>query len=177
MAPTILNLADARDPARLRECLDEDDPVQLAALGNLDLLSKTKTAIFCSASCPGSAILTTYDQAARWRDAGRCIISGFHSPGKKNFSGSSCAARRQSLFVPLARCPSGSNRSGNNHWSPGACSSCLALTIPTGALPLNSPVNVTALSPRLPTSITSPTSLPAVTRNASPKKCLVGRRE
>ena len=83
MAPTILNLADARDPARLRECLDEDDPVQLAALGNLDLLSKTKTAIFCSASCPGSAILTTYDQAARWRDAGRCIISGFHSPVEK----------------------------------------------------------------------------------------------
>jgi len=83
MAPTILNLADARDPARLRECLDEDDPVQLAALGNLDLLSKTKTAIFCSASCPGSAILTTYDQAARWRDAGRCIISGFHSQVEK----------------------------------------------------------------------------------------------
>ena len=83
MTPTVLNLADARYPARLRERLDEDAPAQLAALGNLDLLSKPKTAIFCSARCPGSAILATYDQAAQWRDAGRCIISGFHSPVEK----------------------------------------------------------------------------------------------
>jgi hypothetical protein len=31
----------------------------------------------------GNAILRAYDQAARWRDAGRCIISGFHSPVEK----------------------------------------------------------------------------------------------
>ena len=29
------------------------------------------------------AILRTYDQAAKWRDDGRCIISGFHSPVEK----------------------------------------------------------------------------------------------
>jgi hypothetical protein len=29
--------------------------------------------------CPGSAILAAYDQAADWRDIGRCVISGFHS--------------------------------------------------------------------------------------------------
>lgn len=27
-----------------------------------------------------SAILAAYDQAAVWRDSGRCVISGFHSP-------------------------------------------------------------------------------------------------
>ncbi len=55
-------------------------PVTLTALGNPDLLALPKTALFCSARCPGSAILAAYDQAAHWRDAGRCIISGFHSP-------------------------------------------------------------------------------------------------
>jgi predicted Rossmann fold nucleotide-binding protein DprA/Smf involved in DNA uptake len=72
--------ADARYPARLRERLGEAAPAQLTALGNLDLLALPKTGLFCSARCPGNVILSTYDQAAKWRDAGRCLISGFHSP-------------------------------------------------------------------------------------------------
>lgn len=67
-------------PAILSERLGTAAPATLSALGNLDLLSLPKTALFCSARCPGSAILAAYDQAARWRDEGRCIISGFHSP-------------------------------------------------------------------------------------------------
>src|SRR5208283_3434015 len=58
-------------------------PKKLTALGNLDLLALPKTALFCSARCPGSVILPTYDQAAKWRDTGRCVISGFHSPVEK----------------------------------------------------------------------------------------------
>jgi predicted Rossmann fold nucleotide-binding protein DprA/Smf involved in DNA uptake len=80
MKPLSLALADARYPARLRKRLGEAAPAQLTALGNLDLLALPKTALFCSARCPGSVILSTYDQAAKWRDAGRCLISGFHSP-------------------------------------------------------------------------------------------------
>jgi len=76
MKPTAFTVTDARYPARL--------PVgaspQLSALGNLYQLALPKTALFCSARCPGQAILAAYDQAARWRDAGRCIIGGFHSP-------------------------------------------------------------------------------------------------
>jgi predicted Rossmann fold nucleotide-binding protein DprA/Smf involved in DNA uptake len=72
--------ADARYPARLRERLGEAAPAQLTALGNFDLLALPKTGLFCSTRCPGSVILSTYDQAAKWRDAGRCLISGFHSP-------------------------------------------------------------------------------------------------
>ena len=79
-ATTVSRDADARYPARLRERLGGDAPAQLTALGNLDLLALPKAALFCSARCPGSAILRAYDQAARWRDAGRCIIGGFHSP-------------------------------------------------------------------------------------------------
>jgi len=70
-------------PARLRERLGAHAPPELTALGNLDLLNLPKTALFCSARCPGKVILTTYDQAAKWRDTGRCIISGFHSPVEK----------------------------------------------------------------------------------------------
>ena len=75
-----LDRSDARYPARLIERLGEAAPPQLAAIGNLDLLSLPKTALFSSGRCPGHVILKTYDQAAKWRDAGRCIISGFHSP-------------------------------------------------------------------------------------------------
>ena len=72
--------ADARYPASLRERLGDAGPAELTTLGNLDLLALPKTALFCSARCPGHVILAAYDQATHWRDAGRCIISGFHSP-------------------------------------------------------------------------------------------------
>ncbi len=80
MKPSVLEAGDSRYPAVLHERFGTDTPVRLSALGNLALLALPKTALFCSAHCPGSAILPAYDQAARWRDEGRCIISGFHSP-------------------------------------------------------------------------------------------------
>ena len=83
MTPVALNATDARYPARLRRRLGDAAPAQLSALGNLDLLASPTTALFCSARCPGEAILRTYDKAARWRDAGRGVISGFHSPIEK----------------------------------------------------------------------------------------------
>jgi hypothetical protein len=52
-------------------------------LGNPHLLHLPKTALFATTKYPGSVILPTYDQAARWRGEGRCIISGFHSPIEK----------------------------------------------------------------------------------------------
>ena len=83
MKSTALNCADARYPRRLVQRLGADAPPQLTALGNLDLLALPKTALFCSAKCPGSVILPTYDQAAKWRDTERCVIGGFHSPVEK----------------------------------------------------------------------------------------------
>lgn len=52
-------------------------------LGNPQLLHLPKTALFASSQYPGNVILPTYDQVAQWRDEGRCIISGFHSPMEK----------------------------------------------------------------------------------------------
>lgn len=79
-ATSVLRAGETGYPAILLTRLNSAAPATLTALGNLDLLSQPKTALFCSARCPGSAILVAYDQAANWRDTGRCIISGFHSP-------------------------------------------------------------------------------------------------
>jgi len=70
-------------PVQLTERLGRDAPVRLWAIGRLDLLSVPKSALFCSKTCPGHAILKAMDQAQKWRDEGRCIISGFHSPIEK----------------------------------------------------------------------------------------------
>lgn len=78
--PIAISLTAIPGHERLRNRLGADAPLELALLGNIDLLTLPKTALFCSARCPGSAILAAYDQAARWRDSGYCIISGFHSP-------------------------------------------------------------------------------------------------
>lgn len=83
MKPFAFYAADPRYPARLRERLGSDAPTELTVLGNRDLLALPKTALFCSARCPGRVILAAYDQASNWRDAGRCVISGFHSPVEK----------------------------------------------------------------------------------------------
>ena len=79
----LLSMADARYPVRLRERLGTHAPKEVSALGNLDLLALPKTAVFCSARCPGAAILAAHDQAVRWREAGHCVVSGFHSPVEK----------------------------------------------------------------------------------------------
>ena len=81
--PTRITPGDALWPRRLTERLGASEPLQLFVLGNLDLLALPKTTLFCSARCPGKIILTAYDQAAKWRDTGRCVISGFHSPVEK----------------------------------------------------------------------------------------------
>ncbi|MBI2506288.1 MAG: DNA-processing protein DprA [Candidatus Latescibacteria bacterium] len=83
MSPIELSPSDARYPSCLTERLGRDAPARLFASGNLDLLALPKIALFCSTRCPGSVLLAAYDQATRWRDEGRCIISGFHSPVEK----------------------------------------------------------------------------------------------
>ena len=59
-------------------------PEFVDVVGNLALLSHPLTAFFCSAKCPGATILKAYDSATRWRDAGRAVVSGFHSPVERD---------------------------------------------------------------------------------------------
>lgn len=80
LTPLVLRKGDPAYPATLIERLGDSAPSTLFAIGNIELLSLPKTALFCSRKYPGSVILPTYDQAVKWRDTGRCIIGGFHSP-------------------------------------------------------------------------------------------------
>ncbi len=97
--------ADGCYPAQLRERLKDDAPAELTALGNLDLLSLPKTGLFCSARCPGYVILPAYDQASRWRDAGRCIISGFHSPVERECLGILLRGSQPIILCPARSLP------------------------------------------------------------------------
>jgi len=52
-------------------------------IGDEEILDRPKIALFCSAKCPGTLILETYDLARRFRGDGILTISGFHSPMEK----------------------------------------------------------------------------------------------
>ena len=79
----VIDRNSASYPILLTKRLGKDAPVRLWTIGSLDLLRAPKTALFCSKICPGDAILKAMDQAQEWRDQGRCVISGFHSPIEK----------------------------------------------------------------------------------------------
>ena len=83
IAPICILPDDPRWPRVLAKRLGKQSPPQLWVLGNLDLLQERKTALFCSARCPGDAILRACDTARQWRDEKRCVISGFHSVVEK----------------------------------------------------------------------------------------------
>jgi len=76
--PEHISRRDQRYLARLRERLRTDAPPALAGLGRVDLLTLAKTALFCSARCPGDDAMlssrrsptkftsSTQAQAAAW---------------------------------------------------------------------------------------------------------------
>jgi len=70
-------------PTFLSKRLQDNVPKSLYIVGNLDLLQKTKLALFCSKKCPGQKILKAFDFARSLRDSQKAVISGFHSPIEK----------------------------------------------------------------------------------------------
>ena len=83
MKPTPIQPGTPEYPAALLRDGVGWAPSVIHALGNLAILRQPLMALFCSAKCPGRVILPAYDLAARWHDAGRAVISGFHSPVEK----------------------------------------------------------------------------------------------
>ena len=71
---------DAAYPQRLTTRLGPAAPATLFIIGDPAPLQGSMTGFFCSKETPGATILKAFDQAAAWRDAGVCAISGFHSP-------------------------------------------------------------------------------------------------
>lgn len=53
-------------------------------VGNTELLKLEKTAFLCSRRVPASLVLKCYDWAIARRNAGDCVISGFHSQLEKD---------------------------------------------------------------------------------------------
>lgn len=80
---TTLTAQDAAWPVCLTERLGTAAPTMLQTSGPETLLANRMTALFCSASTPGSAILGAYDAARELRNQRMTVISGFHSPIEK----------------------------------------------------------------------------------------------
>jgi predicted Rossmann fold nucleotide-binding protein DprA/Smf involved in DNA uptake len=79
-SPQSISQGDRAYPDRLIRRLGADAPKMISVVGSPALLSAPMTAFLCSKEAPGGTILKAFDQAAAWRDTGRCVISGFHSP-------------------------------------------------------------------------------------------------
>lgn len=71
-------------------------------LGNELLLKLPKTAFLCSRKIPASVVLKCYDWAIAQREAGNCIISGFHSQIEKDVF-HFLLKGRQPIIMVLAR--------------------------------------------------------------------------
>jgi predicted Rossmann fold nucleotide-binding protein DprA/Smf involved in DNA uptake len=78
--PRDISHGDQTYPDRLVVRLGAEAPKHIAVIGSATALRAPMTAFLCSKETPGATILKAFDQAAAWRDAGRCVISGFHSP-------------------------------------------------------------------------------------------------
>lgn len=52
--------------------------------GNIELLKMNKNAFLCSRKIPASIVLKCYDWARAQREAGNCVIGGFHSQLEKD---------------------------------------------------------------------------------------------
>ncbi len=74
----------------------------LAQIGNSEILNLHKTAFLCSRQIPASVVLKCYDWAIAQREAGKCIISGFHSQMEKDLFGY-LVKGQQPVIIALAR--------------------------------------------------------------------------
>lgn len=54
------------------------------SVGDRRLLELPKVAFLCSRRVPASAVIKCYDWAIDQRDAGRCVVGGFHSAIEKD---------------------------------------------------------------------------------------------
>ncbi len=71
-------------------------------LGKEQLLKLQKTAFLCSRSITASAVLKCYDWAIAQREAGNCVISGFHSQLEKDVL-HYLLKGKQPIIIALAR--------------------------------------------------------------------------
>ena len=70
--------------------------------GNIEILKLNKTAFLCSRKIPAIIVLKCYDWAIEQREAGNCIISGFHSQIERDVF-QYLIKGRQPIIIAMAR--------------------------------------------------------------------------
>ena len=82
---TRLERSDGDYPPLLTEHLGIESPRHLYIMGKTSILNEARLGLVCSIRCPGSLIVKTLDAARALRDAGICVVGGFHSPMEQEF--------------------------------------------------------------------------------------------
>ena len=72
-------------------------------IGDIAILENHKTAFFCSREPSPDVILKTLDLAKEWREQGKTIISGFHTPVEKEVL-HILLKGKQPIVISPARC-------------------------------------------------------------------------
>lgn len=102
MAPKPLFRDSASYPPALASRFGDSAPEAIAVFGPSTPLLGHLVALFCSQETPGASILKALDQAAAWREEGRCVISGFHSPLERECL-TTLLRGRQPVVMAMAR--------------------------------------------------------------------------
>ncbi len=69
-----------RPPAYLTDRLESHVLTHFDGIGNTELLDAPLLGLIASRECPGRVLLETLERVPQWVQAGRVIVSGFHSP-------------------------------------------------------------------------------------------------
>lgn len=93
---------DEAPPPQLLDRLGADAPAGFQRVGAMLPRATALTAFLCSQETPGATILKALGQAAEWRDAEHCVVSGFHSPLERQCLDLLLRGRQQ-VVVVLAR--------------------------------------------------------------------------
>jgi predicted Rossmann fold nucleotide-binding protein DprA/Smf involved in DNA uptake len=80
ISPNITEVTSRDLPPALRASLNRAKVARLWMMGNGELLGRPLLAVICSAKCPGSVVIKTFDAIRELRDAGITVAGGFHSP-------------------------------------------------------------------------------------------------
>ena len=91
---------DERYPGAVAQLLGDAAPPRIWAAGPLEFLDRDKTGFFCSAQCPGSVVLKTFDAITTMRDEGRTVTGGFHSPMEWECLGILLRGRQPVIWAP-----------------------------------------------------------------------------
>ena len=75
MKPALIPL-----PTGCAQRIAPDIANQLVGVGEPALLTEPLLGVIASRECPGNVLLDTLEQVPQWVQAGRVILSGFHSP-------------------------------------------------------------------------------------------------